>query len=62
MKTFVFAALAVLVIGFLLGRAVRSEGTARARLAGIGLLQLGRLRVGLWTFRPGRVYFRLEVM
>lgn len=61
-KNLVFSAIVVLVLGLLLGCAVRSEGTARAGLAGVGLLQVGRLRVGLWAFRPGRVYFLLEVV
>jgi len=60
MRTLIISALFVLVVGLLAGWAM-SEGTTRANLRGFGLIGLGRLRVGLWCYRPGRVYFRLEV-
>ena len=60
MRTLLFSAVLVFVVGLLAGWAM-AEGTARANIRGFGLLQAGRFRCGLWTFRRNRVYFRLEV-
>lgn len=54
MWTLLFA----LICALLMGRAI--EGTTRVRQAdGFGLLRLGRVAVGVWCYRPGRVYYRL---
>jgi hypothetical protein len=39
---------------------LRFEGTIRANCHGLWMAQLGRLRVALFEYRPGRVYVRME--
>jgi len=40
---------------------LRFEGTIRTRWTGFGLMRVGCLAVGMWTYRPGRVFLRIEV-
>lgn len=61
MRTLLFSAVVVFVVGLLTGWAM-SEGTIKTNLHGFGLIGLGRFRCGLWAFRHNRVYFRLEVI
>jgi len=60
MRTLLFSTIFVLVVGLFSGWAM-SEGTVKAKVSGFGLIGLGRLRVGLWAYRPNRVYYRLEM-
>jgi hypothetical protein len=47
---------------FLLTRG-RFEGTIKARgiLAGLTFVRWGKMRVVVWSHRPGRVYFRFSL-
>jgi hypothetical protein len=60
MRTWIFSLVLVLIAGLVIGHVV-ADGTIKTNLKGFGLLGLGRLRLGLWSFRPNRVYFRLEM-
>lgn len=39
---------------------LRFEGTIRANWHGLWFAELGRLRLAVFEFRPGRVYVRME--
>jgi len=58
MLTLVLALLAAMLFS------QRFEGTIRARgvFFGVTFMALGRVRIHARTWRPGRVYVRLEVM
>jgi hypothetical protein len=62
MWTLVFAMLFLLLFGSL--GSLRLEGTARVGglLSSCTFARLGRVCVGIWSYRPGRVYYRLEVI
>ena len=53
-----------LMILFLLALAlgIKYEGTCKSKsiLASCTFLRVGRLGVRMWSYRPGRVYFRME--
>ena len=57
-----FAILAILAMVLLLTHG-RAEGTIRAPgiLAGLTFLRFGRVRVVVWSHRPGRIYYRLAL-
>lgn len=38
-----------------------AEGTIKVGWQGFALMRLGRLALGLWSYRPNRIYFRLEM-
>jgi len=56
MVTLVIALLGALALGLSFEGTVKLPGL----LAGCTFAQVGRVRLGFVTFRPGRVYLRLE--
>ncbi len=57
MLTLLLATFSVLLFGG------QMDGTCRAKnAAGFSLIRIGRLAVGLWSYRPGRIYYRLGVV